>query len=398
VIKMGAKNLLVHSLKIARKDLIELFRNKLGLAMLIIMPLLMMVMIGFIYPSNGSSINDMPVALVNEDAGFGNSNLPSQALIMGLEQVNNQTHMLVLSDASSIDEIKDLVQKGDLSGGIVIPSNFSECIMNGEQGTIIIITDESNPQVSATLQGALTAVFNQMGTLLAQQNVRALNATNSLAIVKPYTIKTEGVVSGDASYFDFIAPGMMAMTVMMSVMTGLPAAISMEKEIGTMDGMMVAPINRLSIILGKALGQTVRGLIQGVIVLALAVGLFGVTIQGNLLLVFGILLLGVFAFVGLGVVITSFAKDQETATMMMMTLMFPMMFLSGVLFPIQQMPWYMQSISNFLPLTYAAQALRKVMVLGADIPAISTELAILIVFGIVMTAIAVPVFKKMMTR
>ncbi len=84
--------------------------------------------------------------------------------------------------------------------------------------------------------------------------------------------------------------------------------------------------------------------------------------------------------------------------MMMMTLMFPMMFLSGVLFPIQQMPWYMQSISNFLPLTYAAQALRKVMVLGADIPAISTELSILIVFGIVMTAIAVPVFKKMMTR
>ncbi len=219
----------------------------------------------------------MPVALVNEDAGFGNSNLPSQAMIMGLEQFNNQTHMLVLSDASSIDEIKDLVQKGDLSGGIVIPSNFSECIMNGKQGTIIIITDESNPQVSATLQAALTAVFNQMGTVLAQQNVQmlnplAVNSTNSLAVVKPYSIQTEGVVSRDASYFDFIAPGMMAMTVMMSVMTGLPAAISMEKEIGTMDGMMVAPINRLSIILGKALGQTVRGLIQGVIVLALAVG------------------------------------------------------------------------------------------------------------------------------
>jgi ABC-2 type transport system permease protein len=175
-------------------------------------------------------------------------------------------------------------------------------------------------------------------------------------------------------------------------------AISQEKEVGTMDGMMVAPINRLSIILGKTLAQTARGFLLGAIILALAVGLFGVTIHGNIFLVFALLLLGVFAFVGLGVVITSFAKDQETAQMMMTTLMFPMMFLSGVLFPIQQMPWYMQTISQFLPLTYAADALRKVMVLGADIPAISNELIILIAFGVVMTAIAVPVFRKMMTR
>ncbi len=113
-----------------------------------------------------------------------------------------------------------------------------------------------------------------------------------------------------------------------------------------MDGMMVAPINRLSIILGKTLGQTARGLLQGVIIFVLAIGLFGVAIQGSVLLVFAMLLLGVFSFVGLGIVITSFTKDQETAQMLMMTLMFPMMFLSGVFFPIQQMPWYMQDISK----------------------------------------------------
>ena len=220
----------------------------------------------------------------------------------------------------------------------------------------------------------------------------------TLALVQPYTIKTEGVVSGNPSYFNFIAPGIMAMTVMMSVMTGLPVAISQEKEVGTMDGMMVAPINRLSIILGKSLGQTIRGLIQGIIIMALAIGLFGVAVHGSILLVFGLLLLGVFSFVGLGIVLTSVAKDQETAQMMMMTLMFPMMFLSGVMFPIQQMPWYMQDISKFLPLTYAADAMRKVMVLGAEIPAISSDLIIMVVFGIVMVAIAVPLFRRMMTR
>jgi ABC-2 type transport system permease protein len=395
---MGAKTLLSHSFRIAWKDLVDLFRNRLGLVLLILMPLFMMVMVGFIYPSNGNSVSNLPVALVNEDAGYDNSTIASQTFIMGLQQINSQTSMFVLSSASSMSDVKDMIQRGVLDGGIVIPSNFTASILSGEQGTLIIVTDQSNPQISATIQAVLSGVFDQMGTQLALHKVQPLNATNPLAVVKPYNVQTEGVVSGNPSYFDFIAPGIMAMTVMMSVMTGLPVAISQEKEVGTLDGMMVAPINRLSIIVGKTLGQTARGLIQGVIILALAVGLFGVTIQGSIFLVFGLLLLGVFSFVGIGIVITSFAKDQETATMLMMTLMFPMMFLSGVFFPIQQMPWYMQDISKVLPLTYAAQALRKVMVLGAGIPAISTELTVLMVFGVVMTAIAVPVFRRMMTR
>jgi len=256
--------------------------------------------------------------------------------------------------------------------------------------------------VSATIQTLLSAVFNEMSTMMAQQKVMALSSSvtagNSLAIVQPLKITSQGVVPGSSNYFEFVAPGIMAMTVMMSVMTGLPGAISQEKEVGTMDGMMVAPINRLSIILGKTLAQTARGLLQGVIILVLAVGLFGVTIQGNILLVFGLLLLGVFSFVGLGIVLTSFAKDQQTAAMLMTTLMFPMMFLSGVFFPIQQMPWAMQDIAHLLPLTYATSALRKVMVLGASVPDITTELTILIVFGAIMTAIAVPVFRRAMTR
>jgi ABC-2 type transport system permease protein len=390
-----------NSFRIAWKDLLELFRNRLGLVMLVLMPLFMMVMVGFIYPSN-NTLSNVPVALANQDSPYYGSTAGSQAFLYGLQTINNKTGMLTITNATDTNEIKDLVQKGDIEGGIVIPSNFTESILSGKQGTLIIVTDESNPQVSATIQAALTAVFQQMGTALAQSNVENLNSTvnenNSLAIVQPYNIQTQGVVSGHFSYFDFIAPGIVAMTVMMSVMTGLPAAISHEREIGTLDGMMVAPINRLSIILGKTLAQTARGLLQGAVILTLATVLFGVTIHGSILLVIGLLLLGVFSFVGLGVVLTSFAKDQETAMMMMMTLMFPMMFLSGVFFPIQQMPWYMQDISKVLPLTYASQALRKVMVLGAGVPAIATELTILIVFGAVMTAIALPVFRRAMTQ
>jgi len=399
VIQMGAKNMISHSFRIAWKDLLEVFRNRMGLVLLILMPIFMMVMVGYIYPSD-NSMSDVTVALVNEDVGYGGFTNASSALTSILENTSNSIDWMSLTTASSFDEVREMIQRGDVDAGIIISSDFSSSIMNGQQGTITLVTDQSNLQMSALLQSVLQGVFDQLGTMLAQQNVQSLGVdpSNSLAVVKPYNVQTEGAIEGTFTYFDFVAPGIIAMTVMMSVMTGLPAAISEERESGTLDGMMVAPISRLSVILGKTLAQIGRGLLQGLIVIVIAVALFGVTIHGSILLVFALLLLCVFSFVGLGIVLTSFTKDQETAVMLMTTIMFPMMFLSGVFFPVEQMPWFMQTISNVLPLTYVANALRKVMVLGADISMITTELAILIGFGTVMIAIAVPVFKRAMTQ
>jgi ABC-2 type transport system permease protein len=142
----------------------------------------------------------------------------------------------------------------------------------------------------------------------------------------------------------------------------------------------------------------VRGVIQGSVVLILALALFGVTVNGPIWLVVLLLLLGIFSFIGLGIAITSLATDEETAGTFMMVLQFPMMFLSGVFFPIEQMPWYMQGISKALPLTYAIQAMRKVLVLGATPQDILLEIGVLLVFGIVMLVLAVPLFKKAMAR
>jgi ABC-2 type transport system permease protein len=396
---MGAKNMIAHSIRIAWKDLLEVFRNRMGLVLLILMPIFMMVMVGYIYPSD-NSLNDVTVALVNEDVGYGGYTNTSSTLITILDTATSSTGAITLTEVSSFDELREMIQRGSVDAGIVIARDFTSNIMTGQQGTITLVTDQSNMQMSSMLEAVLQEVFDQLGTSVAQQNVQSLGVdpSSSLAVIKPYNVQTEGAIEGTFTYFDFVAPGIIAMTVMMSVMTGLPAAISEERESGTLDGMMVAPINRLSVILGKALAQIGRGLLQGLIIIVIAVSLFGVTIHGSILLVFALLLLCVFSFVGLGIVLTSFTKDQETAVMLMTTIMFPMMFLSGVFFPIEQMPWFMQSISKCLPLTYVADALRKVMVLGADLSMLTTELAILIGFGAVMIAIAVPVFKRAMTQ
>ena len=393
---MSARNILRHSLWICWKDLLEFSRSKLRLIMLILMPLLMMTMIGFIFPSGDSTISDQPIALANMDTGS-----VSNSFVMQLEAVNNKTGMMDLSNVKDFDDIKNKIQNSEVSGGIIIPENFSSNILAGEQGYIAIVIDQSNPQMSATIQVVLSKTIEAMGEQMAIYNLNSkynVSIIQATSMVKPYNVQIRSIPEGKTNYFQFVAPGIIAMVVMMSLMTGLPHAISYEKDMGTLDGMLAAPINRLSIILGKVMAQTVRGMLQGFIILLLAVLLFGVVIHGSILLVIALIILTVFSFVGLGILITSFTDKEETATMVMMTLMFPMMFLSGVFFPLQQMPGYMQTFAHFLPLTYATTALRKVMVLGADIPTVATEIMILFGFGVILLMIAVPMFKRAMSR
>ncbi|PVX24746.1 MAG: hypothetical protein CW716_09480, partial [Candidatus Bathyarchaeum sp.] len=161
MIKMGAKTMISHSLRIAWKDLMELFRNRMGLVLLILMPIFMMTMVGFIYPSE-TSLNNVDIALVNEDQGFGNYTL-SSTFITALEAINDNANMMTLMDASNLDEVRDLIQNGDAEGGIIISSDFTSDILSGEQGTLTIVTDQSNPQMSAMIQAVLGEVFEEMG-------------------------------------------------------------------------------------------------------------------------------------------------------------------------------------------------------------------------------------------
>jgi ABC-2 type transport system permease protein len=364
------------------------------------MPLFMMVMVGFIFPSGDSMISNQPIAIANMDTGYNNTFL-GNTFVAQLDVVNNKTGMMDLSFAKDFDEIKSKIQNSEVSGGIIIPENFSTNINSGMQGDITIVIDQSNPQMSAMIQVALSKTIEMMGEQMAIYNLNItyhVSSTQATSMVKPYNVKFRSVPEAKANYFQFVAPGIIAMVVMMALMTGLPHAISYEKDIGTLDGMLAAPISRLSIILGKVMAQTIRGMTQGLIILLLAMILFGVVIQGSILLVIALIILTVFSFVGLGILITSFTDKEETATMVMMTLMFPMMFLSGVFFPLQQMPGYMQTFAHFLPLTYATTALRKVMVLGADVSSVATEITILVGFGVILLVIAVPMFKRAMSR
>jgi ABC-2 type transport system permease protein len=390
------KDLIMHSFRLGIKDLLVFARDRMMLISFVVMPIFMMLMVGFIFPSQ-NVLKNVSLGVVNLDEGSMGGQI-----VLALQQMNRGQNERIFaitylrSKGAAVDQIKYQT----ISGALIIPSDFSAEISAGEQASVILITDQSNPQISAGITGTISGLMSAMANQLASQNVAALlpNVPNPQQLIVPFTVQTEGIVAGKPNYFEFMAPGIMAMTIMMAAMTGLAGSISRERELGTLDGIISAPISRLSIILGKSFAQVVRGLLQALLTLILAVVLFGVVVHGSYGLLALLLLLTVFSFIGIGIMISALASQQETAMTIMMTLTFPMLFLSGALFPVQQMPVVMQWISKGLPLTYAVEALRKCVVLGTGMSGMMTQIWVMLGFGVIFTVISIPVFNRAITR
>jgi len=387
---------LIHSYHIGIKDLRAFTRDRMQLVAFILMPIFMMIMMGFIFPSQ-NSLNDTPFGVVNHDDGeFGNQ----IALTLREMSIEPDKKVFDITTPETEEEAIELIKKQAINGAVIIPADFSSMITKGEQGKITVITNQSNPQISQIMSSMLNSIMSELSYQMATRQISVIipDATNPEAVVRPFVLETKGVVQGESNYFQFMAPGLMAMVIMMAVMTGIAASVSQERELGTLDGMLSAPTSRLSIILGKSFAQIVRGLLQAGITLMLAILVFGISINGSPLLLIVLLILTVFSFIGLGMLISALASQQQTATTIMMTLTMPMMFLSGAFFPIEQMPTVMQWVSRILPLTYAVDALRKCMVLGTGISGMMTEILVMVGFGVFFMIVAIPVFRRVITK
>ena len=394
-------NSLFHSIyvafRIAHKDLLDFWKAKMLVGTFMLMPILLMTMFGSMFPSTTGTSNpyrNAPMAMVLEDHG-------SLAIQVGdqFKEIASSTGLFKVRDFPSYESARNGILTGSVKGVVVIPDGFTEAFNSHRQATVEITVDDTNAQMASIIYGEASSIVGAISDNLGQIIITNMGiASDPSFVAEPISVQRENLIGSTTNSFEFLAPGFMGLTVVMGTLSGLASAISREKEQGTMDGIMVAPISRNAIVSGKMISQTVRGMIQAFMILALSMALFGVKVYGSPLLMVGVMLLGVASFAGIGIIATSIAPEQETATMMMLLLQFPMMFLSGILFPMDQLPGWLQWIGKALPLYYAADALRKIIVLNASLNQIFPDALVLVLYSVITLGIAIPVFRKAMTR
>ncbi|MCJ7506518.1 ABC transporter permease [Candidatus Bathyarchaeota archaeon] len=392
------------TLRMAHKDLLDFWKAKMLVATFTVMPIIMMTMFGSMFPQTGtanpfsgkvsSPYKNSPMAIVVEDTGSFGLQVADQ-----FKQIASSTGLFDVLEFASFGSARERIVAGSLKGAVVIPAGFSEAFSSQRQATVLITTDDTNPQMASIIYGEASSIFKTIsGRLSASFIAKMNNSVDASFISEPISVERRNLAGSTTNNFQFLAPGFMALTVVTGTLSGLAAVISREREQGTMDGLLVAPVPRSTIVVGKVLGQTVRGMIQASLILTLSILFFGVRIYGSPSLMALVMFMGVASFAGVGIILSAIASEQETAQMMMMLLQFPMMFLCGILFPIEQLPEWLQWVGKMLPLYYAADALRKVIVLGASFAQILPNLTIMFVYATITMAVAIPIFHKAMTR
>lgn len=377
-----ANNIFYDIYIIMKKDLTEFMRIRARLVTMILLPIILIVLFGYMFPSTGS-ITHISIAVVNQDQSQAGLNIVSQFISSA-----QSSGLFNVISMGSLSSAQNQLVSGNVYAIIIFHQGLGQQLQSSGTATVQVIIDQANPSLDAAIQGELTQIFSSL----------RLSATLASASSSQVTPIYQGLIPQTSNTIEFLAPGLIAMTTILAGLSGLAMTFSREKELGTLDGLLMTPISRLSIILGKGFAQVVRGLASGVLVFILAMILFGVHIYGSIWLMALVLTLGILAFTGMGIIATSFVSDQESAQLIMMMIQFPMIFLSGALYPVIQLPSWLRIISDILPLTYVISAFRSVMLLNAPFSAISGDVYILLIFTLVVFAIALPLFQRTVTK
>ncbi|EFD92478.1 MAG: ABC-2 type transporter [Candidatus Parvarchaeum acidophilus ARMAN-5] len=321
---------------VAKRDLIELYRTPLRLAMMFVFPILIIMLFGFMFPST-SSFNGVHIGIVNNDSGFtlnGQVTYLSSSFIP-LIKYNSS---ISLVNYTSLNSAELALKDGTIDSVVYIPPNFSSSVIAGKPASITLVTNPTSPTLQEYTDEKVSFASSILSAEILNGTVAKLNSElvnlpklDPQFIVSPLVVNSTPLIPGN--YFDFIGPGLIMLLSMMAGLTALGSALSREKEEGTITAVMLSPIRTGSFLSGKMLSQLVRSLIQAGVVIILVILLFHMSFRGNILLTALILILGIFGFLGLGLLVTALTKDQETSQLLPNLVFSPMLFLSGVLYP-----------------------------------------------------------------
>jgi ABC-2 type transport system permease protein len=362
-----------------KKDLLSLWRHKPRLISMMIFPILMITLFGY---GMGNTIEHLPIAIVENENGSLTATTTEIISNISLYDVKNITN--------NVDEGKQLVDDGQVKATIILPSNYDDLADNGEKNVTLYL-DSSDQMASQILIPATTQIFTGLNTKVSIEKLMKSSFSNPTSNpVSSLEASGSGILNainldiykvyGEVKYIDFLVPAILAMTLMFSCMMGMGRSIAGERETGELTRLFMTPTSISTVIGGKIISKLLIEVLRAFILLVTAIILFHVVIKGSLLLVIIMLIIGALSFVGFGIMISASTATQEDYTQAVMPFSMPMMFVSGVFFPVESMPWFFQKIAYICPLTYLNDAMRAIMNKGAGIGDIWIDIVVLLGF------------------
>lgn len=305
-----------------------------------------------------------------------------------LQALESMTTFEITETVGSPRALEQAIVDGDVRVGVQIPPDYSARLLSGEGAQVLVLLDGSDSTfANAALNGANGLGFIRSLEILHET---APPGTPLQAIeVRPRTL-----FNPDMRSANFYLPGIIGLVLQVVTVFLTSFAIVRERERGTLEQLMVTPLTKLGLMLGKVTPYFVIMLLECMVLVMLMRFLFGVPIAGNLLILLVGSVLFLFSGLAIGLTISTFARTQLDAIQMTMTTIFPSVFFSGVIFPLETMPLIFRAASTVIPLTYYARILRGVVLRGAELAALVPDLLVLALMGGGLVLLAAHRFRR----
>ena len=358
-----------------RKEFIQMRRDRLTLAIMVGLPVVQLLLFGFAIQTD---VRHLPTVVLDQ------SRSPeSRDLIAAFQNTGNFRIAAYVDDRPALDRAID---RGDAQAGIVVPYDFPRHLARGTTARVQVIVDAADPLAS---QAAINAAAG-----VAQVRNLAILSRAAGRVDVPLEARVRPRYNPGLRSPNYIVPGLVGVILTITMVLITAMAIVRERERGTLEQLIVTPITKTELMLGKIAPYVGVGLVQMSAVLLLGRFVFDVPLSGNVVLLYAIALVFVVASLSFGLFISTLVRTQGQAMQVAFFFVLPNILLSGFMFPRQAMPPVFQWMGLLLPLTHFLKVLRGILLKGVGLEALWREVLVLGGFAVVMIVASVRRFHK----
>ena len=369
---------------IMRKEVFHIWRDPRTLAMIVVLPALLLVLLGF-----GISFEQQSVKMAVADFSKTDS---SRNFI---EQFTASKDFVYAYDVSNEDVLIDLINRDLVDVGILIPENYDRDLLGGTQAKIPIYIDGSmQPTDSLTLQLKLNSITSMVAQDMLIEKVVKSGISSSLNLPVTGILKTLYNPNGDSKIY--MIPGLIAILLQVQTLILSALAIVREREQGTMEQLIVTPVRSWELMLGKIIPYLVVCIFNLLALLWLSKLFFGITVAGSLGVLIGLSIIFILGSLGMGVLISTISQSQMQAMyILLFVVLMPAIILSGLMFSRENMPAFTYWFSEMLPVTQYLEITRGIMVRGVEASSLFFSSTLpLIILSVVYFVASILVFRK----
>jgi len=356
------------------KEFIQMRRDPFTLAMMLVIPAVQLVLFGY---AIRTEVRHLPTVVLDESRTS-----QSRALIQTMANTGNFD---VVRNVASRDEIRMAIERGDARAAVIIPPDYATNLQRHRQATAQVIIDAADPlSSSSAVSGASLAGTVQSATLLSER----------VGVAPPLEVRVRPWYNPAMRSEAFIVPGIIGVLLALTMLLVTSMAIVRERERGTLEQLIVTPIDRTSFMLGKVLPFVLVGYVETTVILILGKLLFDIPMRGSITLLYVIALAYIIANLGIGLLISTLVRTQTQAMQLGFFTLLPNILLSGFMFPRAAMPAAAQWIGLALPLTYFLDVLRGILLKDVGLEILWRDALILTIMAAGLITLSVRRFSK----